>query len=225
VSQLGTNVRGIFSDAKDAIAEALGFPEEETGGAVATSPDCYDPANVNTIGTAEMTGCVDMLIVDTDMLRDAGYFGNKTFRITHNGTDYTFENDDRNIFTGQVTYMSHLFARSDFNGDIEYWDTSSVTRMSHMFEDATAFNGDLTNWDVSSVIEMDYMFHGATAFNGDVTEWTPPRSRICARCSTTRTRSTAISAGGMSRRWKSCGACSCTMTASTRTSTVGMSHR
>ena len=54
-------------------------------------------------------------------------------------------------------------------GDMNSWDTSSVTNMGSMFNRATSFNQDLGNWDVSSVTAMDAMFRAgdeaAHAFN------------------------------------------------------------
>ena len=38
------------------------------------------------------------------------------------------------------------------------WDTSTVTRMDNMFEEATAFNGNISGWNVSVVTQMDRMF-------------------------------------------------------------------
>ena len=47
-----------------------------------------------------------------------------------------------------------------FNDDISRWDTSNVTTMAYMFQDAFAFNGDLSRWDTSKVTDMDGMFDG-----------------------------------------------------------------
>ena len=71
-----------------------------------------------------------------------------------------------------VTDMSHMFDNARwFNGDLSNWDVSSVTDMSHMFEGISRFEGDLSNWDVSSVTDMSNMFGGAHAFNGDIANW------------------------------------------------------
>jgi len=53
---------------------------------------------------------------------------------------------------------------NNFNADVSSWDTSSVTRMDHMFYGASAFNQPLS-FNTSSVTNMDYMFLSAGAFN------------------------------------------------------------
>ena len=55
-----------------------------------------------------------------------------------------------------------------FNDDISRWETSNVTTMKGMFDNAHAFNGDLSRWDTSNVTTMIRMFCSAHAFNGDV---------------------------------------------------------
>ena len=71
-----------------------------------------------------------------------------------------------------VTDMSHMFDNARwFNGDLSNWDVSSVTDMSNMFGGAHAFNGDIANWDVSSVTNMHSMFMKATSFNRDLSNW------------------------------------------------------
>ena len=66
--------------------------------------------------------------------------------------------------TKNVTDMSELFERSNFNENISDWDTSSVANMQMMFFEATSFNKPL-NWDTSSVTNMSYMFYNATSFD------------------------------------------------------------
>ena len=56
-------------------------------------------------------------------------------------------------------------------GDINTWDTSSVTNMGTLFKDATTFNSDISSWDVSNVTEMWDMFKWATSFNQDISGW------------------------------------------------------
>ncbi|MFT4244519.1 MAG: BspA family leucine-rich repeat surface protein [Candidatus Woesearchaeota archaeon] len=134
---------------------------------------CYDSANVGSIGTG--APCENMLIVDNAMLREAASSsagGDESFEILGpDNNNYTFEDNIFNIFTGQVTNMTNLFRSTNFNDDIGYWNVSSVTNMSSMFEGATSFNVDLSSWDVSSVTDMSSMFEGATSFNVDLNSW------------------------------------------------------
>ena len=46
-------------------------------------------------------------------------------------------------------------------GDISNWDTSSVTDMSSLFQNATSFNQPLNKWNVSKVTNMSFMFYNA----------------------------------------------------------------
>ena len=59
---------------------------------------------------------------------------------------------------------------SNFNGAIGNWDTSSVTNMTQMFNNATLFNQPL-NWDTSSVTDMSFMLSNAILFNQDISNW------------------------------------------------------
>lgn len=152
-----------------------------------TSESCYDPTNIGEIGTSQ--GCEGMLIVDNDMIRpvaspdaplDGGWTpsggGNGTFYIYQNGKKYSFadttgDSNVGNIFTGQVTDMSSLFADVNFNGDIRYWDTSGVTDMYCVFWANPSFNQDISDWDVSKVEDMEWAFGSATSFNKDIGSW------------------------------------------------------
>ena len=68
-----------------------------------------------------------------------------------------------------VTNMSSLFHKSNFNGDISQWDVSSVGDMSYMFS-GSKFTGDISRWDVSNVKNMSGMFD-CSIFNNDISEW------------------------------------------------------
>eukprot|EP00964_Phaeocystis_antarctica_P005479 scaffold2998_cov67-Phaeocystis_antarctica.AAC.2 len=64
-----------------------------------------------------------------------------------------------------ITDMSWLFHNmNNSNADVSSWDTSSVTRVDHMFYGASAFNQPLT-FDTSKVTAVNSMFRGASAFN------------------------------------------------------------
>lgn len=135
-----------------------------------TNAECYKATNAGAVGEEGWTGCADMYIVaNKDSLVAARGNGHK---ITHGETDYTFADGGNNIFTGQVTDMSFLFAnKTSFNQDIGYWDTSRVTTMASMFQGASAFDQNIGSWNTASVTDMSGMFLSATSFNQDLSGW------------------------------------------------------
>ena len=68
------------------------------------------------------------------------------------------------------------FAHSFTGGNLSAWNTSQVTDMSFMFNEASAFNGDVSGWDTSRVTSMDAMFQLAETFNGNVSAWNTSQS-------------------------------------------------
>lgn len=145
------------------------------------SAECYDKANLGTVGNAP--GCKGMLIVKESTLRSVasenadpeGGFrvdgaGHGNFEIFHDGVIYTFADSENNIFTGQVVDMSYLFRNTDFNGDIGYWDLWSAKTIKGMFYKALSFNREIDSWDVSNVEDMKSMF-GYSPFNQDIGSW------------------------------------------------------
>lgn len=51
------------------------------------------------------------------------------------------------------------------------WHMGLVTNMGGMFSGATEFNEDLNYWDTQNVINMDGMFMNALSFNRDISDW------------------------------------------------------
>ena len=104
----------------------------------------------------------------------------------------TSSSTDSNIFYGcsnlEVTAIDSLtldgaengyaMFRSCVNlgdqGNMNSWDTSAVTTMQAMFEDATGFNQPIGDWDTSNVTTMYGMFfkyNGGMTFNQDIGNW------------------------------------------------------
>lgn len=75
--------------------------------------------------------------------------------------------------SSSVEKMDHMFDGCyQFNSDLSSWNTTGITDMSFMFNEAKAFQGrGLEYWDVSRVTNMDSMFKGSTQFNGDLRAW------------------------------------------------------
>jgi LPXTG-motif cell wall-anchored protein len=61
-----------------------------------------------------------------------------------------------------MTTLGNTFlAATQFNQDLDDWNTNKVTNMAWMFQGATSFNQDLSSWDVSSLVGAANMFSGA----------------------------------------------------------------
>ena len=74
--------------------------------------------------------------------------------------------------TSDVSDMSKLFENAkSFNQPIGDWDVSNVTNMYRMFSYAHEFNQPLDNWNVSKVENMSSMFGFAKAFNQNIDNW------------------------------------------------------
>lgn len=74
--------------------------------------------------------------------------------------------------TSTVTNMESVFEDAEnFKADISGWDTSNVSRMDNMFENASVFESDISGWVTSSVSDMSDMFKEATVFDSDIGGW------------------------------------------------------
>ena len=74
--------------------------------------------------------------------------------------------------TSNVTNMNFLFDdASAFNQSLSGWDTGSVSNMAGMFSGASAFNQSLSGWNTGSVTNMESMFRDASAFNQSLSGW------------------------------------------------------
>lgn len=73
--------------------------------------------------------------------------------------------------TSNVTNMSSMFEDAYFDQPLGNWNVSNVTDMNGMFKNAKNFNQELNNWNVSNVTNMSNMFSGAENFNQPISNW------------------------------------------------------
>jgi Mycoplasma protein of unknown function, DUF285 len=85
-------------------------------------------------------------------------------------TDFNYDLNGWN--TAKVTSMMGLAMNSPgFNAKISDWNTSQVFDLTQAFRNATSFQGDLSRWNTENVLSMLYTFQGATQFNSDISQW------------------------------------------------------
>lgn len=74
--------------------------------------------------------------------------------------------------TSQVTTLFGLAQNAPFfQAEIGGWDTSSVQDMSRSFSGATRFAGDISLFETGKVVSMLYTFEGAERFNAPIHNW------------------------------------------------------
>ena len=101
------------------------------------------------------------VVINNENIRDA-----INMWIDNNDNAIRIYGNIENWDTSNVTDMSHLFEnKTEFDEDISKWNTSNVTNMSYMFSNAIHFNQNIGNWNTSNVKNMEYMFNLAHFFN------------------------------------------------------------
>ena len=89
--------------------------------------------------------------------------------------------DNKSIRKAVEDYLEGGSAKEnviDVYGEIEDWNTSKVTNMRGLFDDAYYFNQDISNWDVSNVTDMTGMFYLCGTFNQPIGKWGKKTSNV-----------------------------------------------
>ena len=74
--------------------------------------------------------------------------------------------------TSQVTSLFGLAQNAPFfQAEIGAWDTSSVQDITRAFSGATRFAGDISLFETKNIVSMLYTFDGAKRFNAPITNW------------------------------------------------------
>ena len=112
-------------------------------------------------------GCSNLELTATDSLTLGASNGQSMF---YNCPNLGDQGNMNSWDTSSVTNMATMFIScTNFNQPIGDWDVSSVTNMNRMFAVATSFNQDIGNWDVGNVENFEYMFgageEGTNVFN------------------------------------------------------------
>ena len=96
------------------------------------------------------------------------------------------ESANWNWNTSTITKMSGVFQNANqFNQNVGSWDVSKVTDTAGMFNGASAFNNggsdSITNWDTSSFVIANDMFRKATSFNQPIGSWNMKKVQFLVR--------------------------------------------
>ena len=125
--------------------------------------------SVNT--TNAFTSCTNLNLSTVSDIPDLSATTNLDFAFA-NCTSLTTIGNVNSWNTSSITSMIDTFASSTlFNDNISSWNTSSVVTMDSMFLSATSFNQPLNTWNVSNVTNFVSMFSNATAFNQALNSW------------------------------------------------------
>lgn len=179
VAKSGSEVKSIFVSATDEVSigldkSILGARREELPPSI-VDVECYNPANIGTVGLPGWAGCGGTYIISNSEFDEITGGSDRPYRIKGpDGEVYTLDNSGRNIFTGQVTDFVLAFRATNgepgYDGSIGHLDVSNVTNFRGAFYKNEAFNGYIGGWDVSSGTNFHYMFE-ESSFNQPLGEW------------------------------------------------------
>ena len=118
------------------------------------------------------------------------------------------QSDTSNWDTSNVTQMNAMFNDATAaNPDTSSWNTSNVTNMSNMFNKATNAVPDTSGWDFGSVTTMNAIFADASLANPDVSGWNTGNVRISRMRSVERPAQRQVQPVGIQRMLRLCMQC------------------
>ena len=79
--------------------------------------------------------------------------------------------DSPTLTTNTLLQMFQSCPKLGNQGNMNFWNTSSCTRMDYMFTECSGFNQPIGNWDTSNVTRMNNMFYRADSFNQPIGSW------------------------------------------------------
>jgi surface protein len=122
-----------------------------------------------------VNGFTNPLIESRRQLKDVMQWGSVEFESANNmfvyRTGFVISASDGPTFLPGASCDMMFYSATDFNSNIDHWNTTNVISMTHVFGYANTFNQPLNSWDVSNVTNMQYMFANAKAFNQPLNTW------------------------------------------------------
>lgn len=86
-------------------------------------------------------------------------------------TNLTISATDAPTILSNTSFKFIFLGCTNFNSNINNWDTSNVINLDAAFESCAVFNQPLNNWNVTNVTSMDSVFNLAESFNQNIESW------------------------------------------------------
>jgi surface protein len=138
----------------------------------------YFNRNIGSWNLSNVNGSIDSLFYGATIFNNGNspsISGWTMSGITSLRNLFSFTQFNQNINswnTSNVTNMDSTFwFSSSFNQPLSGWNTNKVTTMYQTFSNASLFNQPIGSWNVSGVTLMNSMFAGATNFNQNLGNW------------------------------------------------------
>jgi surface protein len=141
----------------------------------AASHDYSTPGQYTVEVHGTINGFTNPLVESQQQLKDVMQWGEVEFASAQamfaRRTGFVISASDGPTFLPGASCAQMFYSATNFNSNINHWDTSNVVDMTSMFLLAYAFNQPLAAWDVSGVVSIAYMFKSTNVFNQDISGW------------------------------------------------------